>query len=105
MKSLIKLFLLFLVIILATLYFCGGWFLEKAGSYILDTPVDISKVRFMPHKFAFKLYGVNLPRKHILFPSGSVFLFPPKLEFYGLFFNAIRTGRGEHSSHRPLPLS
>lgn len=86
MRLLIKLFLFFLILILIAMYFRGDFFLEKAGTYILNTTVEISKVKFIPRRFAFKLYGIDLPKKNILFPTGSVFLFPPKLELYGLKF-------------------
>lgn len=84
MKLLFKFIILLIILALVVLSVWGEWLLEKAGAYIFQTTVDINKVKFMPHRLIFNLYGINLPEKNILIPRGAIFLFPPRLEFYGL---------------------
>lgn len=84
MKSLIEIFIFLIILILIVLSIWGGWLLENISTHILQSDVDINQVRFIPHRLEFKLYGINLPEKDILIPTGRIFLFPPRLEFYGL---------------------
>lgn len=84
MRLLIRFFVLLIILALVFLSIWGGWTLEKIGTYILQTPVDINRVKFIPHRLVFKLYGVNLPEKDILMPLGNISLFPPRLQLHGL---------------------
>lgn len=84
MRLLIKIFVLLIILILIILSILGEYLLEGIGSKILGTPLDINQVKFLPHKLIFKLYGINMPEKYVLFPAGMISLVPPRLEFYGL---------------------
>lgn len=84
MRSLIRIFVLLIIFILVFLSVWGGWALEKIGTYILQTQVDIDHVKFTPHRLVFSLYGINLQEKYILIPKGTISLLPPGLELYGL---------------------
>lgn len=84
MKLLIKIFFILIIIIIIALYLWGDFFLEHVGSYALRTPLDIREVRFLPHRFIFKLYGINLSEKRIFIKEGVLSLIPLRGEFYGL---------------------
>lgn len=84
MKSLIKYFILVIILIGVLLSIWGGPALEKTLTYILQTQVDISRAKFAPHRFMFKLYGIDMPEKDILITLGTLSLFPIRVELYGL---------------------
>lgn len=98
MRLLIKIFILLIVFILIVLSIWGEYLLEGIGSKILGTPIDINRLKFLPHKLIFKLYGINMPEKYILFLAGTISLFPQRLEFYGFkFMDKILLGQKDFS--------
>lgn len=84
MRLLIEFSVLLIILCFIFLSIFGDWFLEKIGTRLLDTDVDINRVKFSPIELVFTIYGINLPDKNIIIPTGKIFLFPPRLEFYGL---------------------
>lgn len=86
MKLLIRLFLLLVIVLLFVLMVWGKPILEGISSHVLKTPVNINKAKFVPYKLTFELHGINIPKKNLIIPSGTIRLVPPRLEFYGLKF-------------------
>lgn len=84
MRLLIRIFILSTTLVVVFLSIWGGWALERIGTYILQTPVDINRVKFIPHRLVFRLYGIDLQEKYILIPSGTISIFPPGLQLSGL---------------------
>lgn len=87
MKSLIKLFFFLVIICVICLIVWARPVLEKIGSRALNTNVRIKQARFIPYKLMFEIYGISLPKKDTLIPSGKLRLIPLKLELYGLKLN------------------
>lgn len=84
MRLVIRIFVILIILVLVFLGIWGGRALEKIGTYILQTPLDINHVRFIPHRLMFKLYGIDLPEKNIFIPLGAISVLPPRLELNGL---------------------
>ena len=91
MKLLIKFSLIVVILtVLAVCFFSRG-LLEKTGSYFLKTDIKINRVKFVPHRLLFRARGIQLPEKRVSFSSGHIYLFPPKIELYGMNFSDIVT--------------
>jgi len=84
MKSLIKLFLILLIIIFTIIVIWRKPIFENLGSRILKKKVVISSVNFIPYKLAFKLIDIKIPKEGIFVPEGIFYFIPLKLNLYGV---------------------